>query len=220
VSKWDYGDEGRRFPVIPGDVWTVDGDHWFGCGDVLDFHLPTEQPYTLVYTDPPWQQGNVNAFRTKAGLPKATHSWLDLYRRIVEVAGGLPCWIEGGVRQGEQVQAILPGPARAAFPITYYRKHQCLLHYTGPEPPRCDPSGVDDEHTPAYVLRNYPIGVVLDLCAGRGLTARAAYKLGWQSFNVELHPQRVSAALARLAKMSWQEPELVIRAGALIGSHQ
>jgi hypothetical protein len=215
VTRWDYGDEGRRFPVEPRDVWTV-GAHWFACGDILDLDPILDSPVTLVYTDPPWQQGNVNSFRTKAGLPKAEHSWLDLYRRIVELAGDAPCWIEGGVRQAEQVQVVLPGPSTAMFEITYYRKHPCVLHYSGPVPPPVDPTGVDDEHTPAHVLAAYEPGLVLDLCAGRGLTARAAYKQGWDSFNVELGPHRVSAALARLSKATLTQPTLLMRDGALV----
>jgi hypothetical protein len=47
---------------------------------------------------------------------------------------------------------------------------------------------------------------VVDPCAGRGLTARAAYLAGWESDNNELNPLRVSAALARMERLTGERP--------------
>lgn len=206
ANPWDYGEEGLRYPVNPGETWAL-LKHTFACRSLLDGGIRLD--VDLVYTDPPWQQGNVNAFRTKAGLPHADHHWLDLYRRVVELAAGAPLWLEGGRKQAAQVRTVLPGPIIATFDITYYRKHPCVLHYSGPVPPPCDPTGLDDEHTPGFVLSSYPAGVVADLCAGRGLTSRCAHRRGWRSINVELNPKRTSAALSRLADVTGVQPERV-----------
>lgn len=214
MTAWDYGEEGRRYPVAPNSLWQA-GEHLFVVGSVLELGEAAKALAvsaggpTLVYCDPPWNQGNVNSFQTKAGLPHAEHTWLDLYAAVVALAGETPVWLEGGRRQADQVQQLLPGPERAIFEITYYRRSPCVLHYSGPTAPPCDPRGMDDEDTPDFVLAAYPAGLVFDPCAGRGLTSRAAEAAGWRSVNVELNPNRVSAALSRLAEATGLEPELV-----------
>jgi hypothetical protein len=210
MASWDYGAEGRAYRVLPGTSWMC-GRHLFTC--VSAFEVTTLGAITLVYSDPPWNQGNVNSFRTKAGLGRAEHTWLDLYSHARALAGVAPCFLEGGVRQAPEVQAMLAGrvPFRHVirqWPITYYRRQRAVLHYTGPDPGALDPSGLDDDDTPVYVLARFPAGTVGDPCAGRGLTSRAAEAAGWASVNTELHPARVSAALARLRAMTgcpvWQ----------------
>lgn len=211
MADWTYGHEGTRFPVEVGSTWRV-GGHLAGCGDlmaggqeVLAGLLALSGPPTLLYTDPPWQQGNLNSFRTKAGLAKAPYHYLDLYRRILSAAP-VPAWVESGVREREQVAAVLPGPVTACFPVTYYRKHPSLLHYSGPTPPPVDPTGLDDDYTPGRALSGYPAGIVLDPCAGRGLTALSAERAGWRSVNLELSPYRTSVLLSRLTDLTGDYP--------------
>jgi hypothetical protein len=205
---WDYGAEGAAYPVQPGEQWRI-GDHLFICGSLFDVQ-PPKVPY-LVYADPPWNQGNLTSFHTKAGLPRPAHSWLDVYRRIIELAQGAPCFIEGGQKQAQDVADICLGePAYRSWPITYYGKHPAVLHYCGSPylPPGLDLAGLDDDDTPKMVLASYPPweADVLDPCAGRGVTSRAAQAAGWPSVNIELHPRRISAALARLAAITGTEP--------------
>jgi hypothetical protein len=204
---WEYGAEGAAYPVQPGEQWQV-GDHLFICGSLFEVGLP-QKPY-LVYADPPWNQGNLSSFHTKAGLPRPAHTWLDVYRRIIELAAGAPCFIEGGRAQAEQVADICLGePCYAAWPITYYRKHPAVLHYCGPNlDPMMDLAGLDDDDTPKMVFASYPAGEadVLDPCSGRGVTSRAAQAAGWPSVNIELHPRRISAALARLTAITGDQP--------------
>ena len=98
------------------------------------------------------------------------------------------------------------------WPITYARATRpCVLHYAGPPVPAvyADPSGLDDADTPSWVLGRFPSGLVADLTAGRGLTSRCAVESGWASFIIELDGRRVSAALARLARLTGLVPALV-----------
>jgi hypothetical protein len=205
--RWDYGEEGLAYPVEEGQQWRI-GDHLFICGSMFDIELPAK-PY-LVYSDPPWNQGNLASFHTKAGLPRPEHTWLDVYRRIIELAAGAPCFMEGGRQQAPHIADICLGePFYVMWPITYYRKHPAVLHYCGPPlDPMVDLAGLDDDDTPGRVMAAYPPweADVLDPCAGRGTTSRAAQAAGWPSVNIELHPRRISAALARLAAITGDVP--------------
>jgi hypothetical protein len=83
-----------------------------------------------------------------------------------------------------------------------------VLHYAGPPVPAAyaDPSGLDDAVTPEWVMGQFPRGLVADLTAGRGVTARCAESAGWASFNIELDGRRVSAALTRIARLTGTPP--------------
>lgn len=201
MTTWDYGEEGRKYPVKPGETWLA-GRHVFTCGSMFGRVLmPPGVPY-VVYADPPWTQGLMHGFYTKAGLRQPETSWLDVYRRIVELSRGGPCFMEGGRRQAAEVAGVCRGKVYESWNITYYhrRSNAGILHYCGPElPAGLDLEGLDDDDTPGAVLAAYPgPAVVLDPCCGRGLTSRAAEQAGWTSVNLELHPARMSAALARL----------------------
>lgn len=204
APRWTYGNEGSAYPVQPGETWRC-GAHTFACGSLME--AVSLGPATLVYADPPWNQGNLTSFATKAGLARPEHSWLDVYAQIVGLAGRRPCFIEGGRAEAGQVQAALHFRRAGAeevrqWPVSYYRRHPAVLHYIGPPLAGLDPSGLDDDDTPGYVLSRFPRGVVADPCSGRGLTSRAAEEAGWPSVNIEQHPSRMSAALARLHKMT------------------
>lgn len=205
----DYGPLGRKYPVRPGQMWRA-GRHVFLCGSMFNLEPPL-QP-TLVYADPPWDQGLYKSFHTHAGLPAPSHHWTDLYRRIVELAAGAPCFIEGSHAQHEAVAEILDsqGEVYAAWPIWSAFKRECVLHYVGPPLPRnLDVSWMRDPETPGAIMRRYPTGIVLDPCCGLGFTSRGAEASAWDSINFELHPRRMSRAMAQLKI----RPEQVVTEG-------
>lgn len=204
MSEW-YGAEGKAFPVGPGQVWQC-GEHVFHCGQLHDF---PGGPIAMdvVYCDPPWNDSLLRSFHTKAGYERPGYGWLDIYKLIIAKLYVVPVWLEGGVAQTDEIMGILPGPVTAKWDITYYKTRPAILVYSGHEEPWCDPLGMDDEDTPGFVLERHPRrGVVCDPCAGRGTTALAAERAGWRSITNELNPARVSAALARMQKLTGKTP--------------
>lgn len=229
TGGWGYGDEGQRWPVKEGEVWRC-GSHFFACSDLMHSQLFEEvvaaqsqqgHSATLVYVDPPWGQANLNAFQTKAGKERASYDWTELYKRISDVAllRKIPLFIEGGSvekRTGAPIPGAIsqPGTHTAYWPLVYYRRSPMGLYYVGHRPPPVSLmgpdsplNGVDDDFSPGIVMRSYgPTGVVLDPCAGRGVTSRQAQESGWISINNELNPPRVSAALDRMSKLINETP--------------
>jgi hypothetical protein len=195
----DYGEEGRAYPVAAGDEWTL-GPHRFICASM--FELPVPFPgIDVVYADPPWNAAQLTQFHRKAGLKPPEHTWLDIYRRVVELAGDKPCFLEGSRHNAGLVMDLLPGPVVERWPVTYDRGLPAVLQYSGPPLPRdFDPSNLEGDALPRYVLGRYECSVILDPCAGRGLNTRVADAVGSSMVSVELHPNRMSAAMARLAR--------------------
>lgn len=225
MSKWTYGKEGERFDVQPGQVWQVTRRHIFVCSDLMESTLlddwcEHEKP-TLMYTDPPWGQALVNGFRTKAGLQRATYTWQDLYRRVASIAHhyNIPIWAEASSEKhpdGPEVPFTLAAeshPYRDYVEIVYSRTKPCGLYYAGGSPASLELldrlRGVSDWETPGIVMSAYDAGVVIDPCAGRGMTSRQAEQEGWHSISNELNTNRMSAALSRMSEMVGTMPERI-----------
>lgn len=224
--KWEYGAEGAAYPVKDGEVWKV-GEHWFVASDlmasqVLDHqldHLMSRLVGTvIVYTDPPWSQGLLNGFQTKAGLPRAAYHWTTLYTRIAGVAHArsLPLYVEASrleSRDGGQVAEAIAHPQVRThdryWQVRYYRSHVSGLFYAGrwPSPVGAEVVDVDDSRTPGLVMQAHGLrGLVVDPCSGMGQTPREAHRVGWSSLNNELSPRRVSVAMSRMARLLGAQP--------------
>ena len=138
-NRWTYAESGGLVhPVRPGQVWTVGDDHVYASYDFMSDagHAKVEslvgicQP-TLLYCDPPWGQGLINQFRTKAGLDAASYRWEDLYRRVVAyVEPHVPIWLESGKRERAKVlgEVLHEHVNVAVFDVHYYR-HRGILPY-------------------------------------------------------------------------------------------
>jgi len=204
------------YGVEPGQIWqTADGRHTFVCSDFMADSLYSDLiatllfPPTLIYTDPPWGQGLLNGFRTGAHLPKATYDWTVIYRKIANLAATLdiPLFAEcstDGSSDGRRVPPSIAaaGDITAYWEIRYYRTHPAGLFYAANVPLPAslpDLTGVDDDRIPERVLPVFAQrGLVLDPCAGQGVTSRAAQRSGWDSVTNELNPRRMSAAMVRI----------------------
>lgn len=226
MTKWTYGDEGIAYPVKNEQVWQVTERHIFICSDLMTSAMLHEWairvPPTLVYSDPPWGQALINGFRTKAGMDRATYTWQDLYRHVARFGHhyGIDIWVEASAettRDGAEVPFTIAAeshPHRGYAEIVYSRTKPCGLFYAGTTP--ADLAlldrlrGVSDWDTPGIVMAAYPPhGVVIDPCAGRGMTSRQAEQNGWSSLSNELNPNRMSAALSRMAELLDVQPERI-----------
>lgn len=169
----------------------------------------------IVYVDAPWTPANETAFRHKAGLAKGNFQqfvqcfWqvlldADVDEIFLEHTGSIP---------------IAENPYFTECPKAYQRVKTWAILYKGKRP--CgltlftrrgfpansrvfdlddEITGKDDVHTPGILLKVYPkSSVVLDLCFGMGLTARAAHEAGHHFIGVELHPRRMAVALKHQA---------------------
>lgn len=222
-TDWTYGTEGTAYPVKIGQVWTVAG-HTFVCSDLREHSTLRDvlegRTVDLLYSDPPWGQALLNGFRTKAGVDKADYRWEELYEDITQygVERGVPVWLEASKpdsRDGMKVLSTMrkAGTVRKAWEVSYNQKNlPSGLFYTGtvdyPQELTDVLTGLTDKRTPYEVMsKTAPSGLVLDPCAGRGVTSRCAEEAGWTSVNNDLNANRVSASLVRMEKMTGETAE-------------
>ena len=198
--------------VKSGDVFCA-GDHLLICGDLENLDVQRRVlevgPYALVYSDPPWNVGLLKGFRTNANLPKkrlSFHKFLNKFSSLISEAQG-PVFVEMGNATRFDLEGSLirfGGRVTDRWAITYYRTKPCVLVRAvfGDDPFELSesPEGMDDEHTPKWVIarQSSPGDLVLDPCLGRGCTLRAAHELGRKLVGVELDPKRLAVGIAWL----------------------
>jgi len=213
MAIWTYGDAHNFYPVEDGDIWQV-GNHKFICGDLEAntrlFEEIKKTPPDFMYVDPPWNNGIAQGFRTKAGVDGDKGRKVDftnLLKILVKMAKDLeiPIYMEGSMK--EQVaneQAIRQfGVEPHSWDISYanglpsmmfagdFRKKENAGY------PEALPTSdvVTDE---ASLISYYKAKLVVDPCAGMGITARAAETAGVASITNELSKYRVARAISEM----------------------
>lgn len=204
TSTWAYGDAWERYPINPGEVWAA-GRGLVAVHNLFD-SLPPWVRADLLFVDPPWDQGNLNSFYTKAGRDDYQTSFapfLDaLFARIAE-AGPSVCYIEMGRKNAGEVERRMAErwPCVQRWDVTYYRKHPCVLLRGGPTPTLDSYTGIDEERCITLVAqRELPGAVMGDLCMGRGLVGLAAHAAGRPFVGTELNKRRLACLLDKLAR--------------------
>lgn len=210
MMKYRYGDSWERYPIVEGEVWieAITGSRVSVC-DITGACLPDymlSREIGMVYCDPPWSLGNVNAFYTKAGRSDYIERFSDFYAALFGwIAFVRPnvCYLEIG-KQNLSVFLLEFGrifPVVQQWEITYYRENPCFLLRGGASGQRFDFTGLDDADTPWAAVNAEDEPVIADPCTGQGLTARAAFHVGRRFFGTELNPRRLAVAIDRVNKM-------------------
>lgn len=220
TDDWKYGDAGDRIPVTLGTLWAA-GPHLFACGDLTnpDHYTALLNPartaiqIPLVYVDPPWNQGLMTGFRTKAQAPVSDLTFTEFIYTLLEplsTLDPLPTILMEGSAVPKAMEAVseavasIPGlGVHHIWTITYYGDKPGLLYQlSGAIRPGANFHDMDDALTPAIAIEHYtePGNFVLDPCIGRGLTALAAQSLSRRCIGMELNPRRLAVTLDRLHK--------------------
>lgn len=158
MNKWDYGGAFERHPIQTGTA-VFDNGSRLKAGSLFDplpdFMLRAD----CLFVDPPWTQGNMTSFYTKAGLPRPQEDYAAFYSRLFEcVEEIMPkvCYLE----IGKDYLADFIFKMRALYRnVTFYNssyyhntKNHCYVvrgsDHTGK--PKLD--GMDEE-------RHHPVGL-------------------------------------------------------------
>lgn len=210
MAEWRYGDSWEKYPIHDGETWT----HTASGSAVTVHDIRDPLPGHLVgvdllYCDPPWNQGNVNSFVTKAGLARYVKSYgefLTPFFAAIDAIGPRVLYLEAGEREHLQVIEQLRARPRYRYldqwGIRYYRKKPCILIRAATVfPAPCSFAGLDDEETPFAAIEAEAPTSVADLCTGRGLTLLAAHRCGLPFHGTELNKRRLAVALERAASV-------------------
>jgi len=166
---------------------------------------------SVVYSDPPWGEGNLKYWRTHNGQCGHPVSWERFLETIADVlrvaiAPNGHIFLEMGCRWADELSRKMSSagfPERARWTCLYGPAAKPLpnvLWYSGPGV-SCNPSGLRGEPMTRHVIGSVatPGALVYDPCCGKGMTARCAVRAGMRFVGTELNPKR--AAVTR----SWLE---------------
>lgn len=153
----------------------------------------------MIYTDPPWNTGNINSFYTKAGIEmRRTFEEFTkvLFCHIAKIDPFI-CYLEIGKQNVEVYLSELKKIYRyvQAWQITYYRKNPSYLLRGSYMPTTFDFTGMDDMDTPYQAMLHETFSCVGDLCMGRGLTGTSAHRLGKPFVGIELNKRRLAVLI-------------------------
>jgi hypothetical protein len=170
----------------------------------------------VVYSDPPWGEGNLRYWRTHAG--DATRPSWDAFvaawtRAVADATKpGAPVFVEMGLQWADEFAAALErvgivvsrrwtGQSRSGARLL----PNALLYAGAPLRADFDPSSLNARELPRACVAE--VGdfrrVVLDPCCGKGFTARAAVAAGMIFRGVELNPKRAEVTVKWLRKNRW-----------------
>lgn len=194
------------------------GRHRLLCGDITKGavgHLLGDEKVDVIYSDPPWGPGNQQYWHTmrERGSVPAT-SWSDFLTVFCEVCAMAikprsPVMIEMGIRWVDELDGamarvglnvrnrwtIFYGPKSKPLPNTLSLYGDRSIDIAMPSPPHGE---VVTRAALAAIVKSGDI--VLDLCTGLGMTARATHRLGGVFYGTEMNTVRLARTAAWLKK--------------------
>lgn len=183
----------------------VIGPHRIAVGDVqmgAVADVMAADKAAVVYSDPPWGEGNLRYWRTAMG-DSLRPRWEDFRGQwCAAVASAITSesavFVEMGERWADDFAAALAAVrifVAQRWTVQYgHPPRPNVLLYAGPSlPGGFDPSALNGPALPrACVAAVAHRGeIVLDPCCGKGFTARAAVLNGMRFRGVELNPKRL-----------------------------
>ncbi len=202
------------------------GPHVVAVGDVQRGAVKTlleqerDELADIVYSDPPWGEGNLRYWRTQAhdsarpAWSEFVEAWTTSVSASLRTDGAL--FVEMGLRWEHDFKRALEAvgrPIRYRWETRYKAGSKLLpvaLLYSGPalrgDFNPCDLRGPDlpracvHEAALALGLPEVFRGTVFDPCCGKGYTARAAVAAGMRFRGIEMNPDRAAVTSAWLTK--------------------
>jgi hypothetical protein len=204
-------------------MMTEIGPHRVRCGSVMDDldGLLRGERADLIYTDPPWGQGNVRYWQTinqrQTGAERQDIEFGAFLARVFDVlaryAAG-PVFVEYGIRWRPEIESQTK---RCSFRIelrcpSLYASGSNLLpldFYVLSRQPLAIPAGYADmvgrlkgKDLPIQATAPFATagGIILDPMCGMGYTAEAARRHGMRFRGNELNRHRLEKTIARLRR--------------------
>jgi len=206
MNKWLYGDSWEKYQIESGQTWIETNTNsklqvWDILDSLPDFMLEAD----MVYSDTPWNTGNITSFYTKAEKEKRCEFAQFANTVFSHIAKIKPkvCYLEIGKQNFELYRDKTSElfPVIQVWNIVYYHKNPNILIRGGYDVVKFDFTGKDDEDTPLLTIQQENLSCVADLCMGRGLTAIAAYKSGKRFVGTELNKRRLAVTIDKIAQL-------------------
>ena len=206
--KHEYGFAYKKYSIEQGTALFADGSK-LKAHDIMS-ELPSWMSETdLIFTDGPWNTGNLKSFYTKAEIsPKYSLNFEAFYHRFFECVAEInpeTCYAEIGKEYLADYIIEMRRLFRYVtfFNSSYYHKSSnfCyIVRGAKTSHKKLHLDNMDEEDIINWVGKNENYNVIGDLCMGRGLVALAAFRNKKCFVGTELNHKRLSVALERLVK--------------------
>lgn len=202
-SEWNYGDAYLRHPCDAGTVIFEDGSR-LRAHDIFRPLPEFMREADLIFTDSPWNTGNMKSFYTKANeVPPEDRFEAFVARlfRCIFYIHPKTTYLEIGK---EYLADYIMEMRKIYKYVTFYnssyyhrRSNHCYIVRGSDKAARPKLDDIDEEDVISQVIASEGT-VIGDLCMGRGLVAMAALSAGKRFVGTELNPKRLSVAVERL----------------------
>lgn len=205
--KWEYGSSWQRHPVNGHIVLFEDGSQ-MKVHDIFE-RLPAFMlTADTIFVDPPWNQGNMSSFYTKADL-KTDRTFVELLSRVHECIREITpqtVFLEIGKEYLADVIVALSKiyPRVMFYNNTYYKRrdNKCYIVHAGHKAKRYkELEDMDEADAIAWICKNHPFEIIGDFCMGLGLVAINAAKNKKKFVGTELNHKRLSATVEAIHKI-------------------
>ena len=206
-KKWLYGDSWEKFPIENNEIWIEKNTNSkLSVCDIFDGLPNYMYDADMIYSDTPWNLGNITSFYTKAGLQKRCFNFSKFATAIfahIKNINPKVCYLEIGKQNLKMFKSLMESQFQIVqiWDIVYYKKNPCMLMRGGSSVQEFDFTGIDDENTPFYAVKNESLNCVADFCMGLGATALAAYKFKKLFVGTELNKRRLAVTIDRVSKL-------------------
>ena len=207
LAEWNYGNAIERHPIQEGQTAIFDNGSMVKVHNIFDPLPNIMLNADLIFVDPPWNLGNLNAFYTKADRTDYQDSFEKFYKRLFECIAEISpktCYIE----VGKEYLAEFNVEAKRIYKhVTFYnssyyhRKENICYVIRAGKRKKLPLDYMDEEDIIEWICANEEYDCIGDLCMGRGLVGLNAYKNGKRFVGTELNPKRLAVLLERITDL-------------------
>ena len=209
VSKWDYGGAYKDFDINNNSIITVDDNNFLKVHDIFK-QLPNFMHNAdMIFTDSPWNLGNLNTFYTKADIEHICFNYEAFYKRLFECIHDINprvCYLEIGKQYlAEFIMEMKKKYKYVTFYNSSYYHNKDRICYVvrganKARSPKLD--YMDEEDIIKWICANEDYDCIGDLCMGRGLVGYNAYINNKKFVGTELNYKRLAVLLERIKKFN------------------
>ncbi|RCX20856.1 hypothetical protein DFR58_10158 [Anaerobacterium chartisolvens] len=206
MPNWDYGGAYLRYP-IPEQGYKFPDGSMVKVHDIFDPLPKFMYQADMMFTDPPWNLGNLNTFYSKADEPLRSETFESFYHRLFECIVDVDpktCYVEVGK---QHIADFIIEMRRiykhvTFYNSTYYHSKDKICYVIRGSRKKSAPKldYMDEENIIQWVCANEDYNIIGDLCMGRGLVGLHAYENGKKFVGTELNPKRLSVLIERVNK--------------------